>query len=232
MRRRLIVPQIVLFYTRFSFSNHKFKSLSNPAIFVCHIRLIVYETQIGAKSFEHTSDCFIILSDHKSKFFSNPSIFFYRTSNICLGAPNRRRPYVCAPWPEYSDTGAVFIQNEVQVPTIYLRQLKTGILISVIVVCYPSPSCNVALVLIPCIGVLVNKIMGLPSKRPSIYDVHTEGAEGVMLIWTNVDGGGGQAPCRRQHRKLKLESTDVILSSSSYAMKLASFLPEFRLWME
>src|SRR6218665_2087588 len=63
----------------------------------CHIRLIVCETQIGANSFDRTSDCFIILSDHKSKFFSSPSIFVYRTSSICLGAPNRRRPYVCAP---------------------------------------------------------------------------------------------------------------------------------------
>jgi len=32
---------------------------------------------------------------------------------------------------------------------------------------------------------------------------------------------GGAAPCGRPHRKLKLESTDVILSS--YAKKLASF---------
>src|SRR6218665_233335 len=96
MRCRLIVPQIVSFYTRFSLSNHKLKSFYTPAIFVCDIRLIVYETQIGAKSFDHTSDCFLILSDHKSKFFSNPSIFVYRTSNICLGAPNRRRPCVCA----------------------------------------------------------------------------------------------------------------------------------------
>src|SRR6218665_2362269 len=38
-------------------------------------------------------------------------------------------------------------------------------------------------------------------------------------MWT---GRGGQAPCGRQHRKLKLESTDVILSSS-HAKKLASF---------
>jgi len=30
-------------------------------------------------------------------------------------------------------------------------------------------------------------------------------------MWT---GGGGQAPCGRPHRKLKLESNDVILSSS------------------
>src|SRR6218665_1683541 len=96
MRCRLIVPQIISFYTRFSLSNHKFTSLSNPATFVCHIRLIVCETQIGAKSFDRTSHCFIILSDHKSKFFSNPSIFVYRTSSICLSAPNRRRSYVCA----------------------------------------------------------------------------------------------------------------------------------------
>ena len=37
--------------------------------------------------------------------------------------------------------------------------------------------------------------------------------------------GGGPAPCGRPHRKLKLESTDVILSSSR-AKKLAYFLPE------
>ena len=50
-------------------------------------------------------------------------------------------------------------------------------------------------------------------KGPSIYDVHTEG-EGVRLRWMHVDGGGGPAPCGRPHRKLKLESTDVILSTS------------------
>jgi len=43
--------------------------------------------------------------------------------------------------------------------------------------------------------------------------------------------GGGQAPCGCPHRKLKLESTDVILSSYP-AKKLAYFLPEFRLWTE
>ena len=37
-----------------------------------------------------------------------------------------------------------------------------------------------------------------------------------------MDGGRGQAPCGRPHRKLKLESTDIILSSS-HAKKLASF---------
>ena len=35
-------------------------------------------------------------------------------------------------------------------------------------------------------------------------------------MWT---GGGGPAPCGRPHRKLKLESTDVI-PSSSHAKKL------------
>ena len=44
-----------------------------------------------------------------------------------------------------------------------------------------------------------------------------------------MDGGhGGQVPCGRPHRKLKLDSTDVILSSSR-AKKLVYFLPEFRL---
>ena len=47
-------------------------------------------------------------------------------------------------------------------------------------------------------------------------------------MWT---GAGGPAPRGRPHRKLKLESTDVILSFS-HAKKLASFLPEFRLWTE
>src|SRR6218665_319452 len=47
-----------------------------------------------------------------------------------------------------------------------------------------------------------------------------------------VDGGRqGPAPCGRPHRKLKLESTDVILSSS-HAKKLVYFLPEFCLWTE
>ena len=39
-----------------------------------------------------------------------------------------------------------------------------------------------------------------------------------------MDGGeGGQTSCGRPHRKLKLESTDVILSSS-HAKKFVSFL--------
>ena len=55
-------------------------------------------------------------------------------------------------------------------------------------------------------------------KCSSIYDVHTEG-EGVRLRWT---GEGDPATCGRPHRKLKLESSDVTLSSS-HAKK-------FRLW--
>ena len=39
------------------------------------------------------------------------------------------------------------------------------------------------------------------------------------------------APCGRPHRKLKLESTDVILSSS-HTKKLASFLSKIRRWTE
>ena len=46
-----------------------------------------------------------------------------------------------------------------------------------------------------------------------------------------MDGGEGVQPHVDVHKKLKLESTDVILSSS-HAKKLASFLPEFRLCTE
>jgi len=46
-------------------------------------------------------------------------------------------------------------------------------------------------------------------------------------MWT----GGGKPHVDLQTRKFKLESTDVILSSS-HAKKLASFLPEFRLFAE
>src|SRR6218665_549220 len=49
---------------------------------------------------------------------------------------------------------------------------------------------------------------------------------GVRLRWTHVDGGRDPAPCGRPHRKLKLESTDVI-QSSSHAKKLASFFTRF-----
>src|SRR6218665_2325500 len=66
--------------------------------------------------------------------------------------------------------------------------------------------------------------------HPFMMSTRREG-RGVRLRWMHVDGEGGPAPCGRPHRKLKLESTDVILSSS-HAKKLASFLPEFRLWTE
>ena len=61
-------------------------------------------------------------------------------------------------------------------------------------------------------------ISELMDKGPSIYDVHTEGSGSCGRIWS----GWGQAPCGRPHRKLKLESTDVILSSS-HAKKLLYF---------
>ena len=72
--------------------------------------------------------------------------------------------------------------------------------------------------IINCLNVYLNNYVPY-SKGPSIYDVHTEGGQ------AQVDA------CGRPHRKLKLESTDVILSSSR-AKKLASFLPEFCLWTE
>jgi len=55
-----------------------------------------------------------------------------------------------------------------------------------------------------------------------------EGSGSGGRMWTG--GVGDQAPCGRPHRRLKLESTDVVLSST--AKKLASLLPEFRLWPE
>ena len=75
----------------------------------------------------------------------------------------------------------------------------------------------------------VYKCVNVTHLGPSIYNVHTEGGVGVGQA--QVDGGRGQAPCECPHRKLKLESTHVILPSS-HAKKLASFLPEFRLLKE
>ena len=51
------------------------------------------------------------------------------------------------------------------------------------------------------------------------------GGGGIRFRWTRVDVWS-QAPCGRPHRKLKSESTDVILSSS-HATKLASFFKSF-----
>src|SRR6218665_1695193 len=42
-------------------------------------------------------------------------------------------------------------------------------------------------------------------------------------------GVWGQAPCGRPHRKLKLESTDIILTSPHEKKFHGVFLPEFRL---
>ena len=50
--------------------------------------------------------------------------------------------------------------------------------------------------------------------------------EGVRLSGRMCTGDGGQASCGRPHRILKLESTDVILSSSN-AKKLVSFYQNF-----
>src|SRR6218665_2526044 len=72
-----------------------------------------------------------------------------------------------------------------------------------------------------------NEFYAIICSGPSIYDVHTEGSQAEV----DACGRGSPAPCGRPHRKLKLESTDVILSSS-HAKKLASFLPEFRLSTE
>jgi len=44
--------------------------------------------------------------------------------------------------------------------------------------------------------------------------------------WRMWTGEEGEAPCGHPHRKLKLESTDVILFSS-HAKKLASFYQNF-----
>jgi len=63
-------------------------------------------------------------------------------------------------------------------------------------------------------------------KGPSIYDVHTEGRWGQAQVDACGRGEWGPTPCGRPHRKLKLESTDVILSTS-HAKKLASFYQNF-----
>ena len=60
---------------------------------------------------------------------------------------------------------------------------------------------------------LYTKINYCTAMGPSIYDVHTEGEGGQAQV-DACGRGEGQAPCGRPQRKLKLESTDVILSSS------------------
>src|SRR6218665_405720 len=68
----------------------------------------------------------------------------------------------------------------------------------------------------------------LQKCQGAIHLRRPHGGGGVRLRWTHVDWTGwrGQAPCGRPHRKLKLKSTDVILSSS-HAKKLASFYQNF-----
>jgi len=58
-------------------------------------------------------------------------------------------------------------------------------------------------------------------KGSSIYERGHPFMKGVIHLWR--PHGGGQAPCGRPHRKLKVESTDVILSTS-HAKKLVSFI--------
>src|SRR6218665_2064650 len=55
---------------------------------------------------------------------------------------------------------------------------------------------------------------------------YTLRGEGIRLRWTHVDGGRGFAPCGCPHRKIKLESTDIIFSSS-HAKKLVYFYQNF-----
>src|SRR6218665_1731667 len=74
------------------------------------------------------------------------------------------------------------------------------------------------------------KFINFVGKGPSIYDSPHGGGGGQAQVDACGQGRGGPAPCGRPHRKLKLESTDIILSS--HAKELASFLPEFRLWTE
>src|SRR6218665_1540856 len=65
-------------------------------------------------------------------------------------------------------------------------------------------------------------VLFLLRTSPLSVDIVGAEGEGVRLRWTHVDGGGGPAPCGCPHRQLKLEFTDIILSTS-HAKKLASF---------
>ena len=72
-------------------------------------------------------------------------------------------------------------------------------------------------------GKLAKELLLLTNgKGPSIYDVHTEGVRGQAQVDACGRGERGPAPCGRPHKKFKLESTDVTLSST-HAKKLASF---------
>src|SRR6218665_3712949 len=99
-------------------------------------------------------------------------------------------------------------------------------LIAIVVVCCYCSSDN---------RILTSKqskiCFGAALIRGHPFMTSTQRGRGQAQVDACGRGRVGQAPCGRPHRKLKLESTDVILSSS-HAKKLASFLPEFRLWME
>jgi len=66
------------------------------------------------------------------------------------------------------------------------------------------------------------------SGGPSIYDVHTEGngSGSGRRVWTGNEKSNPMGICPRS--KLKLESTDVILSS--HAKKLVSFCGRNKSW--
>jgi len=64
-------------------------------------------------------------------------------------------------------------------------------------------------------------------KGPSIYDIHTEGGSSSDGCMRTEEGVKPHVDVHTE--KLKLESTNVILSSS-HAKKLVSSLPEFCLW--
>src|SRR6218665_2311979 len=69
--------------------------------------------------------------------------------------------------------------------------------------------------------ICVHEYIHLCIHRGHPFMTSTRGGSG-----SGGGGGGGPAPCGRPHRKLKLESTDVILSSS-HAKKLVSFSHNF-----
>src|SRR6218665_1531700 len=68
---------------------------------------------------------------------------------------------------------------------------------------------------------IITRKMRLKSCGHPFMTSTRRGQAQMGRMWT---GEECQAPCGRPHRKLKLESTDVILSSS-HAKKLSSFFP-------
>src|SRR6218665_3206826 len=95
--------------------------------------------------------------------------------------------------------------------------------------CRPHPLGTLSLVSRPSGSQLYGTPYLFTCNSTTAFMTSTRRGKGVRLRWTHVDGG--QVPRGRPNRKLKLESTDVFLSSS-HAKKLAYFLPEFRLSTE